>query len=176
MPADFALASSLTEEFLRISREQLRERPHRIEGCLRRLSDEQIWGRQHDVENAIGNLVLHLCGSLRAWIVAGVGGQPIDRDRDAEFARRDPMPAEELIALLNRTIAEAEGVLARMTPEDLARERFIRDGHFTALHAIYHAVEHFAEHTGQIIWATKRMTGEDLRFERYAGKGTTSRF
>lgn len=171
MPANSALASSLTEEFLRLSREQLRERPHRIEGCLRRLSDEQIWGRQHIVENAIGNLVLHLCGSLRTWIIAGVGGQPIDRDRDAEFAWRDPMPAGELIALLHRTIADAEGVLARVTPEDLARERVIRDRPFTALHAIYHAVEHFAEHTGQIIWATKRMTGEDLGFERYLQGG-----
>jgi hypothetical protein len=36
----------------------------------------------------------------------------------------------------------------------------------TALEAIYHAVEHFAMHYGQILYITKFLTGADLGFYR----------
>ena len=34
----------------------------------------------------------------------------------------------------------------------------------TLFRALYHAVEHFAMHTGQIIWIAKARTGRDLGF------------
>ncbi|HUG81475.1 MAG TPA: DUF1572 family protein, partial [Bryobacterales bacterium] len=77
-------------EFLRISRYQLRERLRRIELCVAKLDDEQLWARAHETENAVGNLILHLAGNIRQWIVSGVGGAPDRRDRDAEFAQREP--------------------------------------------------------------------------------------
>ena len=72
--------SALAADFLRVSRHQLRVRLQRIETCLGRLSDEQIWSRRHEVENAGGNLVLHLCGNISQGIGGGVGGVPVSRD------------------------------------------------------------------------------------------------
>ena len=43
----------------------------KIERCLEKLSDEQIWWRPNEESNSIGNLVLHVCGNARQWIVAG---------------------------------------------------------------------------------------------------------
>jgi hypothetical protein len=35
------------------------------------------------------------------------------------------------------------------------------------LEAIYHVVEHFSGHAGQIIYATKLLTGEDLGYYKH---------
>jgi len=161
------IPASLAEEFLRNSRQELRTRRERIETCLRKLTEEQIWARRHENENAIGNLVLHLCGNVRQWIIGGVGGATDQRDRDAEFARREPLPAEDLLSRLRRTLDEADRVLEGVGPEGLLSKRRIQVYEVTVLHAIYHVAVHFSEHTGQIIWATKGLTGEDLGFYGY---------
>ena len=168
-------ADLLAADFLDVSRRQLRTRQSRIEACLDRLSEDQIWSRAHEVENAMGNLVLHLCGNIRQWILGGVAGQADARDRDAEFARREPLPAAELTARLRGVIDEADVVLARLGQDDLAERRQIQGYDVTVLEAVYHVVEHLAEHTGQIIWATKRQTGSDLGFYRYLDGGERDR-
>ena len=161
---DGHVVASLAQEFLSVSRRRLRERRSRIDACLTALSEDQIWSRQHEVENAVGNLVLHLCGNVTQWLLGGVGGQRVSRDRDAEFLRRDPMPREELVQTLQNVMVQTDEILARVTPDELRRVRTIQGYDVTGLQAIYVAVDHFAEHTGQIIWATKRMTGADLGF------------
>ena len=158
---------AVAEEFLAISRRQLKRRLSRIETCLDRLTEEQIWARAHEQENAVGNLVLHLEGNIRQWIISGIGQAPDQRDRDAEFSRREGLPTAELISALRQTVEQAGETLAALTSETLAETRTIQGFELTVLHAIYHVLEHFAEHTGQIIWATKRMTAEDLGFYRY---------
>ncbi len=153
-----------------MSRHEIAQRLARIEDCVSRLTAEQIWSRGSEVENSVGNLMLHLAGNLRQWIVAGVGGSPDTRDRDAEFARRDPIDVEELLPVLKGAVDEADSVLAALTDDDLLTKRRIQAYEVTVLHAVSHVVDHFAEHTGQIIWATKRMTGQDLAFYRYLKK------
>ena len=164
MGDDPSVVSALTNDFLRVSRRQLQVRVQRIETCLGRLSDEQIWLRRHEVENAVGNLVLHLCGNISQWIVGGVGGASVSRDRDAEFARREPLPADDLVRRLQAVVGDADAVLAGLTPGALVEPRRIQGYEVTVLQAVYHVVEHLAEHTGQIIWATKGLTGDDLGF------------
>src|ERR1041385_7229872 len=80
----------------------------KIERCLERLSDEQIWWRANDESNSIGNLVLHLCGNARQWIVCGVGGAQGERDRDAEFAQREVIGRDQLLRLLRTTLADVD--------------------------------------------------------------------
>ncbi|MCY4584683.1 MAG: DUF1572 family protein, partial [Bryobacterales bacterium] len=138
-------------DFICISRHQLRERLRRIELCIDKLSDGQLWTRNHEKENAVGNLILHLAGNIRQWIVSGVGGETDARDRDSEFSRREPLDRGELILRLRQAIEQADRVLASVTTAQLARKRKIQVYEVTGLHAVYHAVEHFAEHTGQII-------------------------
>ena len=165
--ADRPILPLLAGDFLRVSRHQMDTRRQRIEACLAQLTDAQIWARRHDVENAVGNLVLHLCGNIEQWIVGGVGGKAATRDRDAEFDRRDAIPAAELAARLRAVVSAADAVLGTLTPEDLAEPRSIQGYDVTVLHAVYHVVEHLAEHTGQIIWATKGLTGRHLGFYDY---------
>lgn len=138
----------------------------KIESCLELLTDEDVWWRANLQSNSIGNLLLHLDGSTRMWITSGVGGGTDGRDRQQEFDERELIPRAELIARLRRTVAEADAVLANVTEEDLLRRQHIRDDHVTALEAIFHAVEHFSMHTGQIIMLTKMRTGKDLRSDR----------
>ncbi|MBM63136.1 MAG: hypothetical protein CL484_09335 [Acidobacteria bacterium] len=159
------------DDFLRVSIHQLRTRVRRIEVCLDQLTDDQVWARRHEVENAVGNLVIHLCGNIRQWIVGGIGGQSVNRDRDAEFAQREPLSAFELTSRLRSVAREAEVVLERLTVADLPKLRRIQGYEVTVLHAVYHVVEHLAEHCGQVIWATKGLTGRDLGFYRYLEDG-----
>ena len=154
--------------FLSSSRETLSKWPRRIEKCLAELTGDQIWWRGTDSSNAIGNLVLHLSGNARQWIVSGVGGAPDTRNRDAEFACREPIPAAELLARLQAAVAEADAVLARLTADDLRQRRRIQVHYdVSVLEAIHHVTEHFALHAGQIIYAAKLLTGQDLGFYRY---------
>ena len=160
-------AQAITAEFTRVSRHELNQRLLRIEYCLEKLTLEQIWSREHEIENSVGNLVLHLCGNVRQWIVSGVAGAEDNRDRDAEFSRRETMAAEELARRLRETVEEANEILANLSPDEFLDKRKIQVYNVTVLNAVYHVVEHFGEHTGQIIWATKRMLGQDLNFYGY---------
>ena len=127
----------------------------KIERCLDALSEEDVWWRANESSNSIGNLLLHLAGSTRAWIVGVAGGSPSPRDRQREFDERERIPRAELIARLRQTLADADEALARLDAGTLLERRQARDEEVTVLLAIYHAVEHFSMHTGQIIMLAK---------------------
>ena len=147
----------------------LRDYLPKIERCLERLTDEQIWWRANEESNSIGNLTLHLCGNARQWIVSGVGSQPDSRNRDAEFERRDPVAGSELLTLLRSTLAEVEQTLHAVDPSTLLTRRTIQGHDVDILEAIFHVTEHFSMHTGQIIMLTKMLTSSDLRFYDFEG-------
>ncbi len=157
----------LQREFLTYSAEKLRQLSGRIEGCLGKLTADQVWARGSENENAIGNLVLHLCGNVRQWIIAGVGGTADTRQRDQEFAARDDVAVTELAERLRTTVGEAVAVIDGLTGERLAERIEVQKYEMSVLQAIYHVVEHFSGHTGQVIFATKMLTGADLGFHRH---------
>jgi uncharacterized damage-inducible protein DinB len=138
----------------------------KILASIEPLSDDDLWRRPNDASNSAGNLILHLSGNVRQWIVSGVGGAPDHRDRASEFARRDPLPRAELIAMLTRTVNEADAVLAGLSASSLGERRLIQGREVTVLEAVYHVVEHFSTHVGQIVMIAKQRTGKDLGFYR----------
>lgn len=161
----------IEQAFLKYSAEQLLTLSGRIQDCLGRLSADQVWARNSDNQNAVGNIVLHLCGNVRQWIIGGVGGQADVRDRDAEFATRGGMQPADLAAKLKATVSEAAEVIRALPAERLAERKTIQKVYETTLmEAIYHVVEHFAQHAGQIIFATKLLTGEDLGYYKHLSK------
>jgi hypothetical protein len=111
----------------------------------------------------------HLAGNVRQWIVCGVGHAPDDRNRAAEFAARDGAPAALLLSRLDGTLAEADAVLARQTPQSLAEQREIQGRSITVLDAVYHVVEHFSMHLGQVILLAKLHAPGSVRFYDDAG-------
>ncbi len=136
----------------------------KIEKSVSVLSDEQIWWRANPSSNSIGNLLLHLSGNVRQWIVAGLGGATDTRDRDAEFAERDLIPRNDLLKRLRQTLSEADETLASFETAKLLDPFAIQGLEVTALAAILHVVEHFSMHTGQIILIAKMFAAVDLEF------------
>jgi uncharacterized damage-inducible protein DinB len=130
-----------------------------IEGSVAQLTDAQVWWRPNEASNSIGNLILHLSGNVRQWIVGGVGRQPNERNRQLEFDEREAIPKEQLLARLRTVLDEADAVLASLTEAGLTERREIQGHDTTTLKAIYHVVEHFSTHTGQILWIVKSQLG-----------------
>jgi uncharacterized damage-inducible protein DinB len=139
----------------------------KIERCLGRLTDEQVWWRANEESNSIGNLLLHLSGNVRQWISSGLGAKPDHRERDLEFSERDIITREALLTKLRETLNEADSVLSEFDQSRLLDNYKIQSSEVTALEAIFHVTEHFSMHTGQILYITKLLTSSDLRFYKF---------
>jgi uncharacterized damage-inducible protein DinB len=150
-------------EFARYAVVKLEQNLAQVLRCMAQLSDAELWHRPNESSNSIGNLLLHLAGNVRQWIVAGVGGQPFERNRPAEFAERGPQPGCELASKLRQTVTEAIGVISKLDPAGLRVPRSIQDYEVCTLVAVFHVVEHFSFHTGQIVYAAKALRPVDLQ-------------
>jgi len=139
------------------------EYPSKIALALGAVPTEKLWWRANASSNSIGNLMLHLSGNVRQWIVSGVGGAPDARERDAEFAAQSGMDGAQLIAYLHEACRDAVAVLASLEPAAMAEIRTIQGRESTVFSAIYHVVEHFAGHTGQIILLAKMFAPDTVR-------------
>jgi uncharacterized damage-inducible protein DinB len=167
----------IARAFLDRSRQYLvREYPAKIQRCLDVLPAEALWRRDDASENSVGNLLLHLSGNVRQWIVSGVGGAPDDRRRSAEFDARRGDDASALMAGLLGTLREADEVLASLDEQALGAARRIQGRDVRVLDAVYHVAEHFSMHTGQIILLTKRYAPGRVQFYEDAGGLAIPRF
>ena len=136
----------------------------RIKECVASLSQEELWWRPNSESNSVGNILLHLAGNVRQWIISGVGGTEDTRIRDQEFSEQGPVPSDQLLSALDSTVAEACQVLRDLPPEALLKTRRIQKYDVTGLQAAFHVVEHFSGHTGQIIYITKLLKNRNMRF------------
>jgi uncharacterized damage-inducible protein DinB len=158
MPADQQVATV----FLDVSCRRVGQMTEYLVACLNKLSDEQVWRRGGAHENTVGNLVLHLCGNARQWVISGVGGAEDVRVRDKEFSADGEMSGAELITLFETTMEEVKTVIAA-TPVVRMTVRVHPQGRdVSVLEAIYQVVGHVQQHVGQIILLTKQMMGTDL--------------
>lgn len=146
--------------FLNDSGELLDQSMKKLENCLRQLSVEQIWQRQNGSTNSVGNIVLHICGNLLQWSVAGVGGHPDTRDREREFSDEHALASDELLVHLQHHIRTCKEFLATLNSEKLAADYTIQGFQVNGLQAINHTVTHFVGHTHQIIYITRLILGE----------------
>lgn len=136
----------------------------RIKHCMGQLNDSQVWHRSQPGLNSIGNLVLHLCGNLRQWVVAGVGGAPDVRNRPAEFAERETVPKDELVRNLEAVVEEAKRTLAGVDARQLTEARRIQGFDVTGVTAIFDSVPHFRGHTQEIVHMTRLQLGAAYKF------------
>ena len=161
------MPKTIADLFLSFSHDRLQLLGSRVSDCVGRLSNEQLWTRMGASQNAIGNLVLHLCGNVRQWIISGVGGETDVRDRAAEFAQFGGLTAGELQVRLATTLQKAGEVIRALPASRLTETIMVQHQQKAVLELIYTVVEHFAQHAGQIIFATKTLTGEDLGYYRH---------
>jgi len=148
--------------FLKTSSAKLEQMTGYLTTCLQKLSDEQAWERHGAHENAVGNLVLHLAGNMRQWIMHGVGGASDVRVRDAEFSEAGGLTATQLAAHFQSTVQEARAIIDSLPPERLTDRTKPQGWDVSKLEAVYMVVGHVQQHVGQIILLTKQMTGKDL--------------
>jgi len=166
---------SLESEFCSYSATKLRDNLRTIEKCLVMLTPEQIWSRPNDVSNAVGNLVLHLRGNTQQWIVSSIGGQSFNRDRPAEFAERQALPVDQILPPLKSTVEMAAQIVEALTATELLQRVSIQGYDVSVLSAVFHVVEHFSLHTGQIVYQTKALTGLDLSAYDQQGRRSDGR-
>src|ERR1044071_983117 len=102
------------------------EDPTKIRLAVEKLDEAAIWKRPNEESNSIGNLLLHLAGNVREWIVCGIGGATDERVRQQEFDERSIIPRAELLALVKGTLSEVDGTLASLDPSILLEQRKIQ--------------------------------------------------
>lgn len=157
---------AITRAFIDASRNQLTDCAKRIRHCVDQLNDEQLWWRPNETQNSIANLLLHLVGNVRQWIVSGVGGAIDTRDRPKEFSDRSGMPKAELLAQLDAIVAQASDAINGLTPAEATTQRRIQgfEGE-TGISAIFHSVAHFYGHTQEIVHLTRTILGDVYQFQ-----------
>jgi uncharacterized damage-inducible protein DinB len=163
MPTPTPLGEALIRECRHCLRDEFLPK---IRGCLSHLTTEETWRRPNEHTNSIGNLLLHLAGNVRQWIVSGLGNAPDTRNRPAEFSERGPLPKEEALARLEAAVTDAGKVLDGLDPNSLLDPRKVQGFERTGLNILIHVVEHFSYHTGQIAHIVKAGKDIDLGFYR----------
>ncbi len=156
--------NSIAQEFIEESIFRIEKNTTKIIKCLGCLSEEQIWMRPNEVSNSIGNLLLHICGNTRQYLISALGDQPDIRERDAEFSAKGGYDKEELQHKLSVTVEQAINSIRVIDEDRLMKIHSVQGFEFSGIAIIVHVTEHYSHHTGQIIFLTKVLTGNDLAF------------
>ncbi|MFQ5604685.1 MAG: DinB family protein [bacterium] len=168
--ASNAIANALIVECKRRLRD---ESLPRLKKCLSQLDDEEVWFRPNSETVSVGNLILHLCGNVRQWIIATLGEKPDVRERENEFLEAGPISKTELVQRLESTLQECLKVLNGLDPSTLLLERTVQGFQETGVSILVHVMEHFSYHVGQISYFTKSRKAVDLQFYRGADLNKT---
>lgn len=136
----------------------------RIYKCLSMIDDKDLWRSPNSSIPAIGNLILHLCGNARQWILSGLGDKEDNRNRDQEFIVQSKIKKSELVFLLENLKVNLKQTLRELDPKSLERMYSIQGFNVTGFSVIVHVLEHYSYHTGQITTLTKLITNKDTGY------------
>ena len=131
----------------------------RIERALESLPADELWWRAHDDALSAGTILSHRAGNVRQWILSGLGGMPDERDRASEFSATEGSDVGALFAHLSETVKQACTVIEGLAGQDLGRPLVLQGFDTSPMHAVYHVVEHFSWHTGQLLSIVKQRAG-----------------
>ena len=143
---------------------RLDEKTEMISKCLHQLSEEELWKRPNEVSNSVGNLMLHLCGNIRQYIISGLGNRDDIRERDVEFSISGGYTKAVLLEKLHGILEESKGVLRTLDNEAWLTDYQVQGFTLSGIGIALHVVEHYAYHTGQIAFWTKLLKAKDLGF------------
>ncbi len=129
--------------------EQLHGNVAEIHKLLHDLPAEALDWAPSDEGNSIAVLAAHLAGSIKYWLGDVLANRESRRDRDAEFVTRG-VDAVELATRLEAAVTDVEPIVAALTFDDLAKNRFSpRNGReYSVAWVLNHALEHCALHVG----------------------------
>lgn len=156
--------SKLSNEVIDQAILRMNENTPRIEKCLNHLTEEEIWQKPNSSSNSVGNLMLHLCGNIRQYIISSLGGEEDKRTREREFTETKSLNKSELLKKLTDTVHIACCTIRNLSEEDLLEMRSVQGFNYSGIGNIIHVVEHYSYHTGQIAFWTKLLKDRDLGF------------
>jgi uncharacterized damage-inducible protein DinB len=136
----------------------------RIFKCLTLLDENDLWKSPNSTIPAVGNLILHLCGNARQWILSGIGDKPDNRERELEFLTHLNIKKSDLIFLLENLKVNMRQTLNEMEEGKLNKGYIIQGFNETGFSVIIHVLEHFSYHTGQITTLTKLFRNKETGY------------
>lgn len=143
---------------------RLEENVRMISIALSKVVEEELWTKQNQSLNTLGNQLLHICGNMTQYIVSGLGGNPDERNREEEFSTEDGFTKDELLQRLLLTVQTSTTIIDDATPENLLKKRKVQGFDLSGIGIVLHAVEHFSYHTGQIAMQVKLVIDQPLKF------------
>lgn len=113
--------------------------------------EENIWKVNGEIINTGGNLALHLCGNLRHFIAAMLGGSGYIRQRDDEFNLKD-VKKSELIDEIKTTKKVVLETIESLTNDQLEENYPVNvfGKEMTTIHFLNHLYGHLNYHLGQL--------------------------
>jgi uncharacterized damage-inducible protein DinB len=125
---------------------------NKLEQEVQQYVDESLlWKKEDGINNAAGNLCLHLCGNLQHYIGVQLGGSGYQRNRPLEFAARDIRKAK-LIQEIQQTRTAVTAALKSLS--DASLQKLYPEEVFgypmTTGFFLVHLYGHFGYHLGQI--------------------------
>lgn len=136
----------------------------RIYKCLSMIEDKDIWLSPNESIPSIGNLVLHLCGNARQWILSGLGDKTDNRVRSQEFLSHSNIKKSELVFLLENLKINLNQTFQQLDSSVMSRNYTIQGFNVTGFSVLVHVLEHFSYHTGQITILTKWITNKNTNY------------
>jgi uncharacterized damage-inducible protein DinB len=161
------MSEEFLQEFVNDIIDRLDENTTKLKTCLDELAEQDVWKRPNEHSNSVGNLMLHLAGNIRQWIISSLGNAEDLREREKEFAADGGYSKPELAAKLFSTVEEAKKIIRDISTEEILKKRKVQAYFYSGVSIIIHVTEHYSYHTGQIIFWTKLLKDKDLGF--YAG-------
>lgn len=139
----------------------------RILKCITHLSEEQLTWRPNNHTNSVANLILHLNGNVRQWLLASLLNIPHKRHRDQEFLPKTTTTQKELQGLLKELNQDIRNASLQLNQNYLESTFSIQGFQENGISIVIHVIEHFSYHTGQITYITKQLQNLDTAY--YSG-------
>jgi uncharacterized damage-inducible protein DinB len=158
------MTEQFLQEFVSDIINRLDENTSKLRTCLDELDDSEIWKRPNKHSNSAGNLMLHLSGNIRQWIISSLGNVEDSREREKEFAADGGYSKSQLAEKLFSTLEEAKKIIQNISAEEILKKRKVQGYYYSGIAIIIHVTEHYSYHTGQIIFWTKLLKDKDLAF------------
>ncbi len=158
------MAVSISKEFIEQSIYRIDESMQRIVKCLNEIDEDEIWKSPNDNSNTIGNLVLHLCGNIRQYIISALGEMEDIRTRDEEFSIKKGTGKAALLNQLSSTVSRAKEIIRECDDYKLAKTYSVQGFELSGVGIIIHVTEHYSYHVGQIAFWVKQLKNKDLAF------------
>jgi uncharacterized damage-inducible protein DinB len=118
-------------------------------GCLEGLSEEDINWRPLEHANSLYVLANHVMGNIAENMLEVLCGQPVHRQREAEFTAQGSSP-EALDRQWMELKERVHNALSKFPPDDLEQSReHPRRGSMTGREVLIVVARHAAEHMGQ---------------------------